>query len=438
VDVEIAQVEVSLLQLNPHNDRHGALKNEAASIQWLLENKKNHMRALSQDLATTRRLFERPLIHPDEGKFIVFDGNRRICCIKLLCEPELAPIEEWVLFFKETTSEEVARAFAKIDCEVESDLETIDETLLRRHTGSQDGVGQSAWDPQGKSFFLQRTGKADAGLGESVERALKVEGLIPETMNLPWSNLERLFSSEPIRKRAGFSFANGVLTYLNDKEKNLQTLKTIVSDLAGVEPTRRVKLDDLWNNAKKGQYLDRLKSEGALIDSVSILPAPTTEVVAETPRPSSRPKGRATKEKHLIVSTDVNPFVQMIGLERAENIWRELQFELEFDRHDNAIGVLMRVLLELATNHYANKHGIMSGQNEPFAARISKVADSMMNRGFFDAKARALIRKFETDKVIVSAHSMHQYVHSADFHPSKSDLKSIWHVIRQIIINSSR
>jgi hypothetical protein len=63
-------------------------------------------------------------------------------------------------------------AFANIECEVEPDLSIIDEMLYRRHTGSQDGVGRSQWDPEGKSFFLQRTGKGSLGLGETIEKAL--------------------------------------------------------------------------------------------------------------------------------------------------------------------------------------------------------------------------------------------------------------------------
>jgi hypothetical protein len=125
-------------------------------------------------------------------------------------------------------------------------------------------------------------------------------------------------------------------------------------------------------------------------------------------------------------------------MERAEKIWRELQFTLQFEEHDNAIAVLMRVLLELVIFHYARQQGIVFGHNDPLARRVSAVADSMLNRDFFDKKARSIIRKFESDKPIVSAHSMHQYVHSANFHPSKSDLKSIWNVIRPIVINSVR
>src|SRR5689334_16412685 len=132
--MEISRVELQQLRLNPHNDRHGPLRDEASSIQWLLENKSGHMRALSQDLAKSRRLYERPLIRPDGHQYIVFDGNRRVCCLKLLMNPALAPIERWVHFYSELSSPDVHDAFSMIECETETDLEIIDETLLRRHT----------------------------------------------------------------------------------------------------------------------------------------------------------------------------------------------------------------------------------------------------------------------------------------------------------------
>jgi len=439
--MNLERILIQNLRLNPFNDRHGPLRDEQASIQWLLENRTLHMRALAQDLASTKRLYERPLVRPEDGVFIVFDGNRRTCCIKLLVDPSLAPSERWQIFFSGITSDEVRTAFSILECEVEPSLEVIDETLLRRHTGTQDGVGQSPWDAEGKSFFLQRTGKGTVGLGESIEKVLKAEHLIPEDLSLPWSNLERLFSSEPIRKRAGFSFSGGVVTFLTDKKQNLSTLQRIANDLTE-KGDRKVVLEDLWNNAKKGQYLDRLKSEGVVIDPVAGRPVdagrPAAGGPSEAPVAQRPSRGRAPKDKHLISGADTNPFVRFPELERAEKIWRELQFSLVFDEHDNAIAVLMRVLLELSILHYAGCQGISFSASEYFADRVSAVADSMLNRGLIDKRARSIIRKFESDKPIVSAHSMHQYVHNPAFHPSQSDLKAIWNVVRPMVINSTK
>jgi hypothetical protein len=435
--MKIEVLKPDQLRLNPENDRHGPLKDEASAIQWLLEDRDSHMRALAEDLANTKRLYEPPLVRSNGAKYVVFDGNRRMCCIKLLIEPELAPSERWSNFFAELASREIVEAFSAITCEVEPNLAVIDEMLYRRHTGSQDGVGRSQWDPEGKSFFLQRTGKADIGLGEIIQRALKAEHLIPDNMELPWSNLERLFSSEPIRKRAGISFSGGSLTYLTDKQKNMATLKRVAEDMA----SQKVVLGDLWNNAGKSRYLDSLKSEGFEID---VAPkgraAPSQQSDSANIGVEAKPyvrKGRAPKEKHLVSSADQNPFLHRVEFERGEKIWRELQFTLEFDEHDNAIAVLMRVLLELAVTYYARDQGLVFGSGDFFARRVGSVADSMASRGLIDVRARNIIRKFESDKPIVSAHTMHQYVHNPDFHPARSDMKAIWNVIRVIVINSA-
>jgi hypothetical protein len=356
--------------------------------------------------------------------------------VKLLIDPSLAPSESWTQYFAERTSKEVKEAFSNIECEVEPDLSVIDEMLYRRHTGSQDGVGRSQWDPEGKSFFLQRTGKGNVGLGETIEKVLKAEGLIPEKSELPWSNLERLFSSEPIRKRAGISFSSGSLIYLTSKQDNLKTLARIANDMA----TQKVVLGDLWNNTAKARYLDQLKSQGFAIDVAPTgraIPHEKIEDIAIQVEPYAR-KRRVQNDKHLISRADQNPFIDKPDLERAEKIWRELQLTLSFDDHDNAIAVLMRVLLELTITHYARQQGITFSANEYFAKRVGAVSDSMQNRALIDAKARNIIRKFESDKPIVSAHSMHQYVHNSAFHPSKSDLKAIWNVIRVIVINSTK
>jgi hypothetical protein len=432
--MNITNIQVSDLRLNPENDRHGPLRDESSSIQWLLENRNAHMKALAADLAKTKKLFERPLIRLDGDTYTVFDGNRRTCCIKLLLNPSLAPSDNWKTFFEEFNPSEMHEAFSTIECEVESDLSVIDEILFRRHTGSQEGVGQSQWDPEGKSNFLQRTGKDSVGLGETIEKILKAENLIPLDMQLPWSNLERLLSSEPTRKRAGLSFSGGSLVYLGNKEDNLRTLQRIATDLS----SRRIVLGDLWNKVGKNKYLDKLKSEGLAIDRAPgkrAIPADGEAPIVQSP---TRYRTRAPKDKHLISNADENPFINDAECARADRIWRELQFYLEFEVHDNAIAVLMRVLLDIAITHYARTQGIVFSQNDTFARRVSAVADSMLNRGFIDQKGRNIIRKFENDKPIVSAHSMHQYVHNPHFHPGKSDLKAIWNVIRPLIVNSTK
>ena len=163
------------LRLNPDNDRHGPLKDEAAAIQWLLDHRSAHMRALAEDLAGRRRLYEPPLVRPDGGANLVFDGNRRICCVKLLINPKLAPSEAWTTFFSELSSNELVGAYATIECEVESDLSTIDEMLFRRHTGSRMELAEVNGTQRANHFSSKEPARRAWGWERALRRFSKLK-----------------------------------------------------------------------------------------------------------------------------------------------------------------------------------------------------------------------------------------------------------------------
>jgi len=147
--------------VNRANDRHGELENETAAISWLFNNHETHMRNLAKDIAVEGLIFEAPLVHPENGRFTVFDGNRRITCLKLLRNPKRAPTVELRDYFEELKKKHPDLP-DPIDCQVEPDRDRIDEILFRRHTGTQAGVGQSNWDDRMKSNFVNEPVKAVA------------------------------------------------------------------------------------------------------------------------------------------------------------------------------------------------------------------------------------------------------------------------------------
>jgi hypothetical protein len=97
----IKNIPLHSLVVNRANDRHGELENETAAIAWLFNTREQHMRNLAKDIVDKGEIYELPLVSPDGLKFIVFDGNRRITCLKLLEDPRRAPTTELQTFFRE-------------------------------------------------------------------------------------------------------------------------------------------------------------------------------------------------------------------------------------------------------------------------------------------------------------------------------------------------
>ena len=142
------------------------------------------------------------------------EANRRVTCLKLLADPKRAPTAELQAFFSDLKSKLNGKSLDAVDCQVEQDRERIDEILFRRHTGSQNGIGQSTWDDRMKATFVARTGKGSGiSVADEIEKRLEAANLLPTRRKIPRSIMNRLLSAEPFRNRLGFTLAKGRFTY---------------------------------------------------------------------------------------------------------------------------------------------------------------------------------------------------------------------------------
>src|SRR5262245_55471310 len=114
-------IALSSLVVNKANDRHGELENQALAIAWLFNNREQHMRNLAKDVVEQGGVLEPPLVVPDGRKFIVFDGNRRVTCLKLLAHPHHAPTTELQAFFHTLRGKWRGTFLTDLVCQVETD-----------------------------------------------------------------------------------------------------------------------------------------------------------------------------------------------------------------------------------------------------------------------------------------------------------------------------
>lgn len=380
------------LLVNRSNDRHGELENETAAIAWLFNNREQHMRNLARDLVKQGEIYEPPLVALVDAKFIVFDGNRRITCLKLLADPRRAPTVELQAFFREQRANWRGAFPATIQCQVETDRDRIDDILYRRHTGSQSGIGQSTWDDRMKETFVQRTGKGGGlNVADEIEKRLAAAGLTVGRKKIPRSTLNRLLSAEALRNRVGISATRGKFDLTHEEAAVLKALQRIAGDLA----QRKVVLGDIWDTDGKRRYLDELDREGVLPTVAQVLTKATTHGARTSAGSSVEPK-RATKpRRRSTLIPQVEYGVVWPGrIHRHRAIWEELQFHLDLTEHPNAISVLFRVLLELAIDNYIIQSGLNTIKaGDKLAQRAVKVGADLHAKGKIDQKHLGIINK---------------------------------------------
>lgn len=310
---------VAGLRVNQANDRHGEVGSEDLAIAELFRLHDTQMRNLAADIATVGAVFDPPLVRPSEDCFVVFDGNRRVTCLKLLLDPTRAPTSELRNLFSSLSNNAHQASPTHLTCQVEEDRDLIDNILFRRHTGSQRGVGQLGWNDRAKLNFVERTGQgAGINVAAEVERLLSDVGRLPQG-SIPWSTLTRLLSSEEFRNRAGISTAGRRFRLTHDHAAVTDALHRIASELAN----QTVTLGDLWNNEGKRSYLNQLEDEGVLPAENERLPNPVeTAGAIRAPRRNPPP---VSPPQTTFIPRDA-PHVQWTAAQqRVRAVWVELQ-----------------------------------------------------------------------------------------------------------------
>lgn len=428
----IRNIPLKALEINRANDRHGELENETAAIAWLFNTRETHMRNLAKDIVAKGEIFEQPLVWLDGSKFIVFDGNRRVTCLKLLSDPRSAPTTALQAFFAEQRAKWQGLFPEQIQCQVESDRERIDEILFRRHTGTQSGVGQSTWDDRMKANFVARTGQGGGkSVADEIEKRLTDANLLPERRKIPRSTMNRLLSAEPFRNRLGITMNRGRFEYTHDEDCALKAMARVAADLAN----RKLVLGDIWDVDGKRGYLDKLELEGVLPSAQHALALKNTGAgTSSKPKPAKPSKPSKPSLRTRLIPPKDYGLAWPGRLQRHHQIWEELQFYLELNRHPNAISVLLRVLLELSVENYIKQTSLAVQDGDKLAARLLKVGKDLKAKGKIDDKQLGVLSKFQHSEKLVSADTLNRYVHSSNFVPSPQHLASLWDSLAETVV----
>ena len=147
------------IYLDSENPRHNPIYDQPSIIEHLLKDER--VKNLARHIAThgVNPLDSIGVIKDEEGNYVVVEGNRRLCSLLLLNDPEKAPSGE-VPYFKRL-SESSASIPVSINCVLFDNLEEANVWMGVRHNGEQDGIGIRNWDSKQKTRHNGRVNKRD-------------------------------------------------------------------------------------------------------------------------------------------------------------------------------------------------------------------------------------------------------------------------------------
>lgn len=417
-------VPVHKIYLDNENPRHSPLESEGEIIGKLFGAEK--VKGLAEDIvgygvSPLDRIGVIP--HPKvPSAYIAVEGNRRLCALKLLNDPEKAPTEPGRKAFRLLKSS-LAAPIKEVEVVVFSSREAARHWMRIRHEGELKGAGTKSWkSPQVTRFNAggEKVDNPNVLAHELLSYALKRKLLTQEEHDrTKITTLTRFLNGPVFRDTLAITshrqletdahqdeFDRGIERFLRDartpkSDVNSRTTiqdrekyaKTLVKD--GVTPTTRTS-SPVRLHPESGKMEGRKGGDG-------------------------RGENKSPDKRKYVVPSDFRCVIK-------DRVHKRIYDELKhIDAEDNpfASAYLLRAFIEITTRAFCKKHKINTAKPD-LHIWISKAADYLQQNGI-DAKKLKALRVMSTERDSgYSPESLGAAVHGGGVIPTRTDLNRYW------------
>jgi hypothetical protein len=327
--VKVETVALGRLFLWPENPRHDPVTMEADAIHQLCE--KEQVAQLAKDIvAVGLNPLERVAFVPvadsaltkSKSSYYIVDGNRRLCALKLLQDPELAPAN------LKTQFEKLAKEWGPIQ-ELEGVVFATEEEarvwLKRIHTGAQDGIGRRSWTTEQQARFDGENKNKDAQF--LLDYAEK-RGLISiDERNRKITTVQRFLGNETFREALGIDKdpAKQGLQQTRPDDDLVELTGSFMRDLVGGKTVNsRMNSDEIKKYARA--LLSSKKISGQRIEAKPLKITGSGTRKGKLNRKPSKPD----KAKTVGFENDIQAALKTLGNEKLKSLYYSItQIELE-------------------------------------------------------------------------------------------------------------
>ena len=343
--MEHKTLELSKISLDLENPRHKHFHNQDEVITYLCDKEK--IIPLAEDIAENglNPLELLAVIKRSDGSFFCAEGNRRICALKLLENPTLAPDDLREYFIK---ASENMHPLEQLNVVEFKDRDEVQIWLNRIHAGPNKGVGRVQWN----SLQKVRNDKNHKGrLALSVlDYAQEIGLILSDDLDGLLSTIINHLSNPHMRDALGLiaSDTEPLTTDLSDADFKI-VFKKFIEDVAA-------KNIDSWTNKDKTEtYANELiKTKGFRNKRVvrrDLIAADYLESEkVSKPLLPSKPK----KQKKITASSKLAIALKEMPSPKLENIYYSL-CSIALSRHTPLLSIGASVFIEILTAECGRK-----------------------------------------------------------------------------------
>jgi hypothetical protein len=412
-------VSLNRLHLDPSNPRHDPIEDEEKIIGHLLRTEK--VQALAKSIVENGGISPLDAIGVVEmadnpGHFIVAEGNRRTCALKVLADPKKAPSATAQKYFQSLA--ERASVPQRFSVVVFPDKEAARPWMELRHLGPQDGAGMKSWNAVQKTRFARGASPDTLALAV-LERAEAAGWIDAETRKkIGITTLTRYLGNPVVRTALGIG-ERGSLTFTHEPAEVDVALKKFVSDAiprsdgTDAPVNSRTKAAD-WKAYGRKLHTDGYSPTTAL--SGPVVPPAPSRTATPKPRGPRHPDKRPTVMPQDFVVKHKDPALQrLVG---------ELKSIRPDDGFPFAANYLLRAVLERVMVLYAKKSGVWKQSLDDRA--LTRACNTALEAaGVSSHELKNLRIAFSTDDSPLSLQTLGASVHAAHL-PTRKGLIAVW------------
>lgn len=300
--------------LNLTNPRHEPFTSQDEAIDFLCTNE--YVYELAKDVAKVGlNPLELFALLPSTKKgrrktYVVGEGNRRLCSLMLLNDPELAPPKERGRF-RELAADwkPVPELFAVVF----DTQENVDQWIERIHGGLQGGIGRKTWNSEQKTRF---TGDRKNIIAQALlDYAEKRRMITAADRKGKLTTAQRFLSNVTFREALGIDTTNiEDICRIRTEDEFDKSVKSFVEDLVvGRDVNSRQNSKEIVDYARK--FPGRASLSNEKINPVTISVEPSKK-----PKRRRHPK-KPTRQIHLSYSNEIFDALRRIPSYKLEQIY---------------------------------------------------------------------------------------------------------------------
>lgn len=347
--MNIVEIEIKNIYLDLENPRHEPYQSQDEVIEYLCKNE--YVYALAQDivkLGGINPLEVMAVIGNDDKKtYFIAEGNRRLCALKLLQDPELAPSDFRKEFKKLSENWKPIKAVPAI---IFDDRDSVREWLERIHGGLQGGIGRKTWSSEQKTRF---TGDIKNLMAQQLlDYAQKKNMISPPERVGKISTVQRFLSN------ALFKDALGVDTSKNDELQRIRP-ESDFDILLGkfVEDIKVGKVNTRFNSPEIKTYSHELRSQKGLSQqTIPAQPVNVPDAGSNSSSQNDKPK-TPSKPRYLKNQEDTEEALKQLGNYKLLSLYTSLH-RLLVAEHCPLLTIGLWAFLESLTALHGRHEGV--------------------------------------------------------------------------------